>query len=272
MTPIAEIPLQKFHPYIDSDPKSKGDELFKKAHLLNIFSKISLVAIIVISIAANFLPFVLSSISINLYASLFCAVIATPFLAWKSAELQNQKFAIEECASECIAIAQMLDSLKKDPSALQNFRNERNASVPSRALLPVLAQFMVKWQESEDFVAKATNLRERASNIKNQFLRISQREYAGYLLKEKALPAKINAVFALHVLQNPTFQGMPSDYFEVINTQRISDSYLILREDNNFYLGFETLKEIQDPEKLRSILFENLSWKSHNLALGPESL
>ncbi len=48
--------------------------------------------------------------------------------------------------------------------------------------------------------------------------------------------------------------------------------YLISREDNKFRLDFKTLEEIQDPEKLCGMLFENLSGKLNDLALRPKPL
>lgn len=261
------------HKWISLDPSLEAKQLRKSSICQNLISKISLVAIAIISVSVLIASFIAGGGAGSLPFILVGLVLITPYLAMIASKHRLRSKEFSDRAELLEKVAEKLETIKGwSEDQVRAFFNQHNVipadQVPLLAYLPLIARFLVK-NEASILEITEVNRDLQAENINDREIRLRMRQLAHEKLEQSAIPKAIEAALILQIAMTPLTQLSLADCGAFVikscderHLDRLhgpDDNYLIR---NNPQLPSLTLRELQDnltPSVLRGKLFPPLA-------------
>lgn len=254
----------KTHPWVGQNLKLSVQNLELQSQKAWLYSKISFCAVAALSLTTIALSFFIGSTSKRLPLLAVSSLIATPYLAMNASKYQSKARFLEQFLSVEKVILIQLEKIHNWPEkGIKEFLVRHNLhphpGIPLVSLLPVIARYMAKAEEAIRAI-EFSDYHLKAEGIQDRDLRFAMRCIGWNALENKAVPAAIEAAFALHVLNHPFISYFFSDKYEMIRKSFAErqfdrlygpdDKYLVLRSDENSSFSLQELLEDLNPDSL----------------------
>lgn len=257
------------HRWITIEPSLEARQLRRSSFCQNLISKISLVAIAIISLSVLVASFLAGGAAGSLPFILVGLILITPFLAMAASKYRLRSKEFSDSAELQEQIAVKLETIKGwSEDQIRGFFNQHNKipsdQVPIQSYLPLIARFLVR-REACELQNQEVGRDLLAENIQDREIRLRTRQLAWEKLEHSVIPKALEAALILEIAINPFSQMSLADcgtfviksfderHFDLLHGP--NDNYLLR---NNPQLPPLTLRELQDdltPSVLHGKLF-----------------
>lgn len=258
------------HPWIGSDPAIVVANLETEANRAGLISKISFIAIAAISLSVLAIFFFYGNTTALISFSLLCPVLATPCIALSASKFQSKAKVIEKLLEAERPVEALFREIQDwDEKRIEQFFKTHNLSlnptIDMKNFLPLIARFETNRMRADE-IRTIVKGQLKAEGIEDRGLRLIVRNMGWNLLEMEALPAALEAAFALQIMQEPYRRDFPSELFDLTQKSfdermfdRIygpDDLYLTMKEGNKPSFTLEEMSHLS-PDELRIRLFEH---------------